>query len=335
MEFARMDSLSRLFPSDLEFQSGRNFIPLLFEIEIQIEKTVDSYWHNTSREVSVYPDTFISAPFLRFSRQIEFDAIFVFLLLPFFFYDRRKEKKTSKRIEINRTLFPKGIDESIRSLCMIDRWHFLDLEENATISKTLASNRILSDELRISTLLEECEEIFLLPFFLVFGRIGKETSAGSLLVFHRLFFFSWLGHRLVCPRQWISRLFFSHFGLEGEGREARRQPGSSANRSGCPFISRRELFAIVGDGKGSGSPGFLASFASSPMPVKYVNSRYLHARWTSLFCLRVHVCVYVSLYVWFFRSNYSLVFIRIGCVKWNKRNDKWIKENEESIEKRN
>ena len=133
MEFARMDSLSRLFPSDLEFQSGRNFIPLLFEIEIQIEKTVDSYWHNTSREVSVYPDTFISAPFLRFSRQIEFDAIFVFLLLPFFFYDRRKEKKTSKRIEINRTLFPKGIDESIRSLCMIDRWHFLDLEENATI----------------------------------------------------------------------------------------------------------------------------------------------------------------------------------------------------------
>lgn len=127
--------------------------------------------------------------------------------------------------------------------------------------------------------------------------------------FSSVILLSWLGHRLVCPRQWISRLFFSHFGLAegGRGREARRQPGSSANRSGCPFISRRELFAIVGDGKGS--PGSSASFGSSPMPAKYVNSRYLHTAMNKSrlrFCLCVYVCVRVR-----DRSNYRIP-LRIG-----------------------
>lgn len=127
--------------------------------------------------------------------------------------------------------------------------------------------------------------------------------------FSSVILLSWLGHRLVCPRQWISRLFFSHFGLAegGRGREARRQPGSSANRSGCPFISRQELFAIVGDGKGS--PGSSASFGSSPMPAKYVNSRYLHTAMNKSrlrFCLCVYVCVRVR-----DRSNYRIP-LRIG-----------------------
>lgn len=118
MEFARMDSLSRLFPSDLEFQSGRNFIPLLFEIEIQIEKTVDSYWHNTSREVSVYPDTFISAPFLRFSRQIEFDAIFVFLL-PFFLRSTKREENVEE--DWNKPNFIPERNRRKHSLALYDR----------------------------------------------------------------------------------------------------------------------------------------------------------------------------------------------------------------------
>lgn len=127
--------------------------------------------------------------------------------------------------------------------------------------------------------------------------------------FSSVILLSWLGHRLVCPRQWISRLFFSHFGLAegGRGREARRQPGSSANRSGCPFISRRELFAIVGDGKGS--PGSSASFGSSPMPAKYVNSRYLHTRWTSL--VFVSASVYMCVCRVRDRSNYRIP-LRIG-----------------------
>lgn len=127
--------------------------------------------------------------------------------------------------------------------------------------------------------------------------------------FSSIILLSWLGHRLVCPRQWISRLFFSHFGLAegGRGREARRQPGSSANRSGCPFISRRELFAIVGDGKGS--PGSSASFGSSPMPAKYVNSRYLHTRWTSL--VFVSASVYMCVCRVRDRSNYRIP-LRIG-----------------------
>lgn len=110
--------------------------------------------------------------------------------------------------------------------------------------------------------------------------------------FSSVILLSWLGHRLVCPRQWISRLFFSHFGLAegGRGREARRQPGSSANRSGCPFISRRELFAIVGDGKGS--PGFFRKFADAcevrkqPLPTHAMNKSRLR------FCLCVYVCVF-------------------------------------------
>lgn len=149
--------------------------------------------------------------------------------------------------------------------------------------------------------------------------------------FSSVILLSWLGHRLVCPRQWISRLFFSHFGLAegGRGREARRQPGSSANRSGCPFISRRELFAIVGDGKGS--PGSSASFGSSPMPAKYVNSRYLHTRWTSLVFVSasVYMCVCSRACSWSIELSNSLANRMVADSKWNKATRNL------SIEKRN
>lgn len=134
--------------------------------------------------------------------------------------------------------------------------------------------------------------IFLFSFF---GRIGEDELAACWFFIGYSSLLAWPPTRLSASMD-LAPLFLAFRFSGGREREG-SAPGSSANRSGCPFISRRELFAIVGDGKGS--PGSSASFGSSPMPAKYVNSRYLHTRWTSLVFVSasVYMCVFACVLV--------------------------------------
>lgn len=114
MEFARMDSLSRLFPSDLEFQSGRISFRFCSRSKfkskrqsILIDITLLARYPSILILLSPLP-SFVSGNFRGKSNSTHF----------FFFDDQREEKKMSKRIEINRTLFP-NVDGNICSLVLL------------------------------------------------------------------------------------------------------------------------------------------------------------------------------------------------------------------------
>lgn len=114
MEFARMDSLSRLFPSDLEFQSGRISFRFCSRSKfkskrqsILIDITLLARYPSILILLSPLP-SFVSGNFRGKSNSTHF----------FFFDDQRGEKKMSKRIEINRTLFP-NVDGNICSLVLL------------------------------------------------------------------------------------------------------------------------------------------------------------------------------------------------------------------------
>lgn len=183
MEFARMDSLSRLFPSDLEFQSGRISFRFCSRSKfkskrqsILIDITLLARYPSILILLSPLP-SFVSGNFRGKSNSTHF-----------FFFWRSTRRKENVEEDWNK---PNFIPERRRKhlLARASPQSTDDIFSTRIVTIIVIKTRFESnlDELRISTLLEgargEARD-----FSFSFLRQNRWRRAGSLLVFHRLFF---------------------------------------------------------------------------------------------------------------------------------------------------